>query len=251
MSQLMCTDNDAPVALLDRVSLVLDAFDGRGEMTLAEVVEVTGLPRSSAHRILEHLSQLRWVTRDKRSYSLGTRLMELGHIALKQDPLHMAARPHLETLHRSTGLVVHLAVLDQGSLLYREKLGGRFGAAVPTRIGTRRPPERTALGKALQAYAGEAGAEHDKIRDVGLAFERSESVPGYGCIAAPVGPLGQAKAAISLCGPLTHLPFDRERSNLVRLAASAVWRDCRSQVTPVLQDRTHRSRSYGRALHPV
>nr|WP_310181135.1 MULTISPECIES: IclR family transcriptional regulator [Rhodococcus] len=246
-----CSDTGAPVALLDRASLVLDAFDGRSELSLTQVVDITGLPRSSAHRILEHLTQLRWVTRTERLYSLGTRLMELGHIAREQDPLHAAALPHLRSLHHRTGLVVHLAVLDDNSLLYREKMSGRFGSTVPTRMGTRRAPHNTALGKVLLAFAGESGTENDRIRDVGLASERSEAVPGVGCIAAPIGPLGSTAAAISLCGPLSHMSFDRESANLVRLTASAVWRDCGSHVAPILQDRTRRSRGYVRTLHPA
>jgi hypothetical protein len=39
-----------PSAVIDRVSLVLDAFDGPGRLTLAQIVRRTGLPRSSAHR---------------------------------------------------------------------------------------------------------------------------------------------------------------------------------------------------------
>jgi DNA-binding IclR family transcriptional regulator len=44
-----------PSAVIDRVSLVLDAFDGPGRLTLAQIVRRTGLPRSSAHRMLERL----------------------------------------------------------------------------------------------------------------------------------------------------------------------------------------------------
>ena len=51
--------DSAPTAILDRVSLVLDAFDGPGRLTLAQVVRSTGLPRSSAHRMLERLVSMR------------------------------------------------------------------------------------------------------------------------------------------------------------------------------------------------
>lgn len=44
-----------PTAVIDRISLVLDAFDGPGRLTLAQIVRRTGLPRSSAHRMLERL----------------------------------------------------------------------------------------------------------------------------------------------------------------------------------------------------
>ena len=38
-----------PSAVIDRISLVLDAFDGPGRLSLAQVVRRTGLPRSSAN----------------------------------------------------------------------------------------------------------------------------------------------------------------------------------------------------------
>ena len=44
-----------PSAVIDRISLVLDAFDGPGRLTLAQLVRRTGLPRSSAHRMLDRL----------------------------------------------------------------------------------------------------------------------------------------------------------------------------------------------------
>ena len=54
-------ESTTPSAVIDRVSLVLDAFDGPGRLTLAQIVRRTGLPRSSAHRMLERLVQLRWL----------------------------------------------------------------------------------------------------------------------------------------------------------------------------------------------
>jgi hypothetical protein len=98
-----------PSAVIDRVSLVLEAFDGPGRLTLAQIVRRTGLPRSSAHRMLERLVQLRWLRRSGREYELGMRLVELGSLAVHQDRLHRAATPLLHDLHRATGLVVHLA----------------------------------------------------------------------------------------------------------------------------------------------
>ena len=80
-----------PSAVIDRVSLVLDAFDGPGRLTLAQVVRRTGLPRSSAHRMLDRLVQLRWLRRNGRDYELGMRLVELGSLAVHQDRLHKAA----------------------------------------------------------------------------------------------------------------------------------------------------------------
>src|SRR3979411_2654422 len=105
-------ETTTPSAVIDRISLVLDAFEGPGRLTLAQIVRRTGLPRSSAHRMLERLVQLRWLRRSGRDYELGMRLVELGSLAVHQDRLVRAASPLLGELHRGTGLGVDLAVGD-------------------------------------------------------------------------------------------------------------------------------------------
>lgn len=113
-----------PTTVLNRISTLLDAFDGRGQLTLNEVAEYTGLPRSSAHRMLVSLVKLRWVRRDGHRYELGMRLVELGSLAVHQAGLHRVALPSLHELHRMTGHVVHLAVLDGPDIVCLEKIGG-------------------------------------------------------------------------------------------------------------------------------
>src|ERR1700739_3098795 len=151
-------DACTPSAVIDRISLVLDAFDGPGRLSLAQVVRRTGLPRSSAHRMLERLVQLRWLRRNGRDYELGMRLVELGSLAVHQDRLVSAAGPLLGELHRATGLVVHLAVLDGPDVVYLEKIGEPMTAAIPTRVGARQPAHCTAVGKAILAHRDRGAA---------------------------------------------------------------------------------------------
>jgi DNA-binding IclR family transcriptional regulator len=247
-----------PTAVIDRVSLVLEAFDGPGRLTLAQLVRRTGLPRSSAHRMLERLVALRWLRRNGRDYELGMRLVELGSLAVHQDRLHRAATPLLHELHRATGLVVHLAVLDGSDVVYLEKIGNRMVAAIPTRVGGRQPAQCTAVGKAMLAYSERAQSvdfsarrtrysvgtpaqllqELDKVRSHGVAFDREESLVGFGCVAAPIGDMGDAVAAVSVCGPMSHVKFDQRLVAPVRIAAMSIWRDVEGgprRVTPTLQ----------------
>lgn len=256
------TAGETPSAVIDRVSLVLDAFDGPGRLTLAQIVRRTGLPRSSAHRMLERLVQLRWLRRSGRDYELGMRLVELGSLAVHQDRLHRAAIPMLHELHAATGLVVHLAVLDGSDVVYMEKVGNRLTAAIPTRIGGRQPAHCAAVGKAILAFAGEHDhdataatalprrtkysistlaqlrAEMNKVRSHGVAFDREESLPGFGCVAAPIGDPGEAVAAVSVCGPMGQVKFDQQLVAPVRMAAMGIWRAVESghtRVAPTLQ----------------
>ena len=252
---------ETPSAVIDRISLVLDAFDGPGRLTLAQIVRRTGLPRSSAHRMLERLVQLRWLRRSGRDYELGMRLVELGSLAVHQDRLVRAASPLLGELHRATGLVVHLAVLDGADVVYLEKVGDRMIGAIPTRVGGRQPTHCTAVGKAILAYRDEdaevdlrvrktkysissssqLAVELAKVRAHGVAFEREESLLGFGCVAAPIGGPGEAGeviAAVSVCGPMNRMMFDQRLAAPVRMTAMAIWRNVEGgpqRVAPTLQ----------------
>jgi DNA-binding IclR family transcriptional regulator len=252
------TEPSTPTAVIDRISLLLDAFDGPGRLTLAQIVRRTGLPRSSAHRMLERMVQLRWLRRTGRDYELGMRLVELGSLAVHQDRLVRAAGPLLGELHRATGLVAHLAVLDGPDVVYLDKVGGRMADAIPTRVGGRQPAHCTAAGKAILAYCDEDAqldlrvrktkysvctssqltAELAKVRAHGVAFEREESLLGFGCVAAPIGVAGEAVAAVSVCGPMNRMMFDQRLTAPVRMTAMGIWRNVEDgprRVPPTLQ----------------
>jgi DNA-binding IclR family transcriptional regulator len=250
-----------PTAVIDRISLVLDAFEGPGRLTLAQIVRRTGLPRSSAHRMLERLVQLRWLRRSGRDYELGMRLVELGSLAVHQDRLVRAAGPLLGELHRATGLVAHLAVLDGPDVVYLDKIGDRMVDSIPTRVGGRQPAHCTAVGKAILAFSDEVAqldlqirktrysistgsqlaAELAKVRAHGVAFEREESLLGFGCVAAPIGNPGEAQevlAAVSVCGPMNRMMFDQRLTAPVRMTAMGIWRNLEDgprRVAPTLQ----------------
>ena len=187
------------------------------------------------------------------------RLVELGSLAVHQDRLHRAATPLLHDLHRATGLVVHLAVLD-GS-----------GRGVPGE--DRRPDDRgdpdprrrtpaCALRGRRQGDAGVQTTEADvvdlatrktrysigtpaqlavelaKVRAHGVAFDREESLAGFGCVAAPIGEPGEAVAAVSVCGPMSRMAFDQRLAAPVRMTAMGIWRnveDGPQRVAPTLQ----------------
>ena len=256
-------DSAVPSAVIDRVTLVLDAFQGSDRLSLSQVVRRTGLPRSSVHRMLERLVLLRWLRREGRDYELGLRMVELGSAAVHQDRLHRAAIPFLHELHRATGLVVHLAVLDGSDVVYLEKIVGAFGALVPSRVGGRQPAHRTAVGKALLAVPDSADSGHfdtelspgngrafnqmrrqlvaqlNTVRARGIAYERDEMIPGFGSVAAPIGETTDPVAAVSVCGPMERMAFDHRLAGPVRTTALSIWRNLENggatSVQPILQ----------------
>jgi DNA-binding IclR family transcriptional regulator len=246
-----------PASMIDRVVDILGAFEGVGSLTLAQVVSRTGLPRSSAHRILEHLVKVRWLRREDNTYELGLRMLELGTLAAHHNALRSAALPHLHNVQNQTSLVVHLAVLDGTDIVYLDKVGGRLGMRVPSRVGGRAPAHCTAAGKMLLASAGDAvlrgvldgpmaaptsaslvserrlRTELGRVVDRGVAFDREESAYGIGCVAAPVGQPDAPSAAISLCGPISRVNFE-QLVGPVRAAAHQISTSLRTGRIPFL-----------------
>ncbi|MFD8566844.1 IclR family transcriptional regulator [Streptomyces sp. NPDC059639] len=220
--------------MVERMTLIMDAFDGRTvRRSLEDVARCTRLPRSTTHRILDQLVRLRWLEHNDFSYGLGRRALGLGGGDGAQSRVREAAAPHLHRLQIRTGLVVHLAVLDGADIHYLDKVGGRFAGAVPSRVGGRTPAHSTALGKAMLAWlepedvdvrAGDTisrrtrrtiadlGTLHQELHRIrgrhGLAYERGECFPAISCVAAAVrGPEGPV-AAISLVGD-ADTPLER------------------------------------------
>lgn len=220
------TASALPPSMVERMTLILDVFTGPSvRLTLEDVVRQTGLPRSTAHRILDQLVNLQWLDHSSYGYGLGQRAVGLGGRGGGHGDVREAAAARLHDLQVRTGMVAHLAVLDGAEVFYLDKVGGRFAAAVPSRVGGRVPAHCTALGKAMLALLepeeveqrlgcsinpmttktiSELTALHlelDRIRQRnGLAFERGECFPNIACAAVAVrGPEGPV-ASISLVG---------------------------------------------------
>ncbi|MGK8506323.1 IclR family transcriptional regulator [Nocardia asiatica] len=230
-----------PVSMIERMTLILDAFDGvTPTLTLVELAERTGLPRSTVHRILDQLIRLRWLAHAPGGYRLGLRTLELGGLAAEHNELRDAVSPLLHDVCQQTGMVGHLGVLDGRDVLYLDKIGGRCAATVPTRLGGRMPAHSTALGKALLATLepsvveasfrdrlpqltprtladrAELHRELGRIRNrQGVAVDNEESVVGIACVAVPIRGRGAAVAAVSLS---SRLGADRAVPDTARLA---------------------------------
>ncbi|MFC8527208.1 IclR family transcriptional regulator [Nocardia sp. NPDC057227] len=195
---------------------VLEVFDSEySTPSLEQVCRRTGLPRSTAHRILDQLIARNWVTRAATGYRLGAGPLYLAGARAIRSVLCATAAPILEGLARTSGRGVQLALMDGADIRYLDQFGAGSGALV----GQRAPAHRTALGKAMlarmcpddvdQLYCAARGvpprrelhAELFQVRSRrGVAIERGEYVAGLACVSAalqvPAGPV----AAISAVG---------------------------------------------------
>src|SRR5689334_10872201 len=143
-----------PKSVLGRALTLLTAFrPGDAELTLAELTRRTGLPKPTAHRMLAELAEWNVVERTPHGIRLGMRLFELGQLAPLQRGLREAAAPFLSDLFEATHETVHLAVPDGLDVVYVQKLPGRHGPRISSRIGGRMPADCTGVGQAMLAFA--------------------------------------------------------------------------------------------------
>lgn len=145
------------VSVASRVLALLGAFDGEHRsMTLTALSARAGLPLATAHRLVNELVQ--WgalVRRASGEYVIGRRLWDLGLLAPVQSGLRQVASPFLNDLYAATLATVHLAVREDTSVLYIDRLGGHVSVPVVSDVGSRLPMHATGVGKVLLAHAPE------------------------------------------------------------------------------------------------
>ncbi|CAM3345446.1 IclR family transcriptional regulator [Nocardioides dubius] len=230
-------------SVVERVTQILDVFMlGEEFLMLEDVTAFTGLPRSTAFRILSQLTELNWLEHGPRGFSLGTRATGLASRTRNSyDEVRGAAGIALNDLHAATGAVAHLGVLEGARVHYLDKIGGAASGTVPSRVGGRFPADHTVCGKALLAClvpekvdslltvstaqrrrALDLPRLHTQLNSIrrqhGLAVDSAEHCSmGITAVAAPIiGPSG-AVGAISLAGKQS-LPLDRIAPMVVHAA---------------------------------
>lgn len=236
--------------VLERVTLIIDCLgEAPGQLTLEDVAAATGLPRSTAFRLLGQLCGLGWVRHDAEGYVLGPRLAYRSSTAF--ETLRAAASPVLNDLASKTGLVAHLGVMQDGFVDYVDRIGIGAEPAVPSRIGTRIFAPEAASGLAIlsrlepeevDAIIEHSGVKrsggndvlHRELGDIrrrqGVAYRDGSSRPsGVSSVGAaimgPAGPVGAISVAcrgsmsVQAVGPLVVSAAEAIAASL-RAAAS-------------------------------
>lgn len=246
----------AQVRSVAKALTILDLLAGNGrEMTLAEIAREVGLAKSTAHGLLATLKGFGYVEQaaSDGKYRLGIRLFELGSAVANSWDVRRLSAPHIERLVEEFGETTHLAVLDQGRVLYIDKRESSRSIRIVSQIGARLPAHCSGVGKVLLAHLpadkvrsiiASRGLpsytrntitdpqrledELAQIRQRGYAVDNEEIMDGLCCVAAPVRDhTGRVCAGISVSGPAVRLTGERfgVAVDLVTGAAAAISAD--------------------------
>ncbi|WP_017627674.1 IclR family transcriptional regulator [Nocardiopsis chromatogenes] len=219
-----------------------------GGATLTQLAEGVGVNKSSVLRLSAPLLEAGLLARDRDSgrFRLGPAALSLWQAYLDQMDLRSVASDHLRHLMRRTGHTCHLVLLDGHDVVYADKVENTTTVRMASRIGARMPAHRTAVGKAILAFAPpdlvrdvlEEGLspatprtvtdpevfveELRRVRERGYAIDDRENEPEVRCVAAPVFDHNRDPiAAISVSSLVSRLPAARVRQLGPQVAAVA------------------------------
>ncbi|WP_162593495.1 IclR family transcriptional regulator [Variovorax sp. PBL-E5] len=239
---------DTPALRLFALLETIAAKDQRH--ALQDLVEETGLPKPTLHRMLQQLETAGLLQRegDGRHYGIGTRLRRLAENLLLNDSLHGARHTVLRQLVEEVGESCNITSLSGSEVVYLD----RVETAAPLRFylhsGSRVPVHCSASGKIfltqmspaqrrrllanapLDAYTpqtltdlAQIEREVQRVRKDGFALDQEEFLPGLLCIATLVpSPDGPSNLCVAVQAPVMRLDAAKAKLLLPALQRAAL-----------------------------
>lgn len=227
------------------------AEHGNAPVTIRDLCERMGAPRSSVYALLRTLVDAGWVRTDplNTEYSIGIRALLAGTTYLDTDPILKAVRPVLSEVGRRLEATVNFGRLDGGDIVYLAtwEMPGRERSA--PRVGRRLPAHATAIGQAvLSTLQDPASRFEDPLarlteatvtdpvellrivriaRERGYAREDGQNTPDVACvaIAMPAPARGERLLdglSVSFRGPSLTAAREREAAVVLREASRMI-----------------------------
>ena len=186
------------VGVIDKAMTVIEAVRASGSLTLLDLVDVTGIPRATAHRLAAALEQHGMLRRDELGcYHLGATFVALGQAAEKDFPLTSRTRPIVETLQRVTREGVQFYVKEGNMRRCLVSVEASHGLRWIVPEGSLLPLSKGSAGHIL------SGA---KIGPSGWVESVEEREAGVASVSAPVrSRSGVLLGALCISGPLERM----------------------------------------------
>src|SRR5512140_2805865 len=155
-------------SVANSIRLIKAFSDDEYEIGISNLAKRLGLAKSTVHRLASTLIDAGMLEQntDNGRYRLGLSLFELGSLGRRKMDVSSEAKPYLKLLREKTGETVHLAILDEASVLFINNLESEHAVRMSVNVGVRAHAHCTAVGKALLAF--QASEHLEQIMREGL-----------------------------------------------------------------------------------
>ncbi|MCM2421306.1 MULTISPECIES: IclR family transcriptional regulator [unclassified Streptomyces] len=238
---------------VDRALRILPLL-AEGPANLEQVATRLDVHKSTALRLLRTLHEHGMVYRQEdQRYRLGARLFALAQQAMETLDVREIAHPHLLALNEKIGHTIHLAVYEEGEVVYIDKVESRYPVRMYSRIGKPVAITVAAVAKLLLADLPEAErrsiaerleypkytarstpdaaaflTELLRVREQGWATDLGGHEESINCVGAPIrGADGRIAAAMSVSAPNVVVTADEllKLRPLILRTAEAISRE--------------------------
>ncbi|MGF1876432.1 IclR family transcriptional regulator [Photobacterium frigidiphilum] len=201
--------------------------------SLQGLVEETGLPKPTLHRMLQQLESAGIIQRDgdDRHYSSGVRLRHLAEKLLLNSTTHSARHAVLAQLKAEVGESCNLTALSGGEIIYVDRVETEAPLRFYLQPGSRVPVHCSATGKLFLANMSPSQrrrlltnaplmqytektitdvaaleTELENVKLTGYAIDNEEFLPGLFCVAVLVPATnGRSNLGIAIQAPIMRL----------------------------------------------
>jgi len=236
-------DRSGGIQVINRAARILRAVRDEGDgLSLGQIAERVGLPRSTVQRIVRALveERLLMAASPNGRVRLGMEILALAGSS-KIDLVEIA-HPHLKALSETTGETVDLAVLRKDHLVFVDQVAGNQRLRAVSAVGEVFPLHCTANGKAclsllepgevrqrlknreLRIAGGKVRTlaslleELKAIRRSGIAFDEEEHSSGISALGTAFRDQAGTIYAISIPAPTGRFSESRARTAPLLLA---------------------------------
>src|SRR5579875_2192170 len=215
---------------------ILNLFLTNNRLSLQEMVQLTGSPKTSVYRMVGSLEEMGFLKKDDDGkYSLGLLFLQFGQLVAERLDIRRMVLPSMQKLRDEVGEAVNLIVRDDDEAVYIEKVDTNH----PVRIYNERPGRRVPLyagacPRVLLTFLPEEELERylyqvvlrpigsgtitdrDELRvvlkaarEAGYTVSHSELTNDTSAVAAPIfDHTGRIVAGLSIAGPTSRFQQD-------------------------------------------
>ncbi|KXZ12608.1 IclR family transcriptional regulator [Bacillus nakamurai] len=132
---------------------LLHLFLTEPSLTLNDMVSLSGMPKTSVHRMACSLEEMGFLTRgaDGR-YQLGLIFLQFGQLVSERLDIRKIAKPIMEELCTEVDEAVQLIMRDGDEAIYVEKIEGTQTVRLYTAIGRRSPLYAGACARSILSF---------------------------------------------------------------------------------------------------
>lgn len=149
----MNTKNKTVVRSMDILNLFID----HSELSFQEIINLSGIPKTSVYRMLATLEELGFLEKGiDAKYRLGLIFLKFGHLVSNRLDIRKIAYPLMNELHNDTKQAINLIIRQGNEAIYIEKIDTQQKVRLYTAIGRKSPLYAGACSRSILSFLPDA-----------------------------------------------------------------------------------------------